>query len=338
MRARLRRHWLAIAFLVVVVLTVARFTGNIAADRWQESLDDDLGHAGAAANAEMLDLERTHLTALRGFAFASGFPEALEALDIARVEELLTPVDANLGVPMVDILDPEGRVVFAFRAEGEQAPIYRTRADVGIVARALRGEADEFGERYSTLLVSDEGPLVAGSSPVRVGDRVVGAVLVMTPLERVLDAADVGSFLTVYTGSSGVPLATTAPVKPRTLPKPLQRLLPAESLPVDSSFEVPGGTAREQLGALVIRHQPVAWLGAAGLDRTDDIRFDVRLVTVLGLLAAIALAVVITVLWTRFDGEPVAPDEPDDDDLPRGALPPPDRDRVPAVRAGRQRW
>ena len=336
MVARLRRHWLAIAFLIVVVLTVARFTGNIAADRWQASLDEKLDQAGAGANAEMLDLERTHLTALRGFAFASGFPEALAALDIARIEQLLTPVDANLGVPMVDILDPEGRVVFAFRAEGEQPPIYRTRADVGIVARALRGEADEFGERYSTLLVSDEGPLVAGSSPVRVGDRVVGAVLVMTPLERVLDAVQPGSFLTVYTGASGVPLATTAPVKPRTLPKALQHLLPAESLPVQSSYDVPGGTAREQLGALVIRHQPIAWLGAAGLDRSDDIRFDVRLVTVLGLLATIALAVIITVLWTRFDGEPVD-DEPADD-LPLGALPTPDRERVQSVRSGRQRW
>ena len=338
MRARLRRHWLSIAFLGVVVLTVARFTGNIAADRWQASLDEKLSSAGAGANAEMLDLERTHLVALRSFAFASGFPEALDALDLARVEELLTPVDANLGVPMVDILDPEGRVVFAFRAEGEQAPIYRTRADVGIVARALRAEADEFGERYSTLLVSDEGPLVAGSSPVKVGDRVVGAVLVMTPLERVLDATEASSFLTVYTGASGVPLATTSPVKPRTLPKELQHLLPPESLPVESSYDVPGGTAREQLGALVIRHQPIAWLGAAGLDRSDDIRFDVRLVTVLGLLAAIALAVIITALWTRFDDDPVGDDEPSEDDLPLGALPTPDRERVGSVRSGRQRW
>ena len=337
MVARLRRHWLAIAFLVVVVLTVARFTGNIAAERWRDSLDRQLGSAGAATNAEMLDLERNHLTALRGFAFASGFPEALDTLDIARVEELLTPVDANQGIPMVDILDPEGRVVFAFRAEGEQAPIYRTRADVGIVARALRGEADEYGDRYATLLVSDEGPLVAGSSPVKVGDRVVGAVLVMTPLERVLDAADVGAFVTVYTGASGVPLATTSPVKPRTLPKALEHLLPAESLPVTSSYEVPGGTAREQLGALVIRHQPIAWLGAADVDRSADIRFDVRLVTVLGLLAAIALTAIITALWTRFDGEPPA-DEPEEDDLPLGALPAPEREHAPSVRAGRQRW
>src|SRR5204863_231491 len=83
----------------------------------------------------------------------------------------------------------------------------------------------------------------------------------MTPLEDVLaaSAAKHGAFATVYTGTAGVPLATTAPVKPRTLPEPLHHLLPAENLPVRSSYSVPGGTAREQLGSLVVRNQPVAW-------------------------------------------------------------------------------
>jgi hypothetical protein len=301
--ARLRRHWVLVVLLLVVVVLVTRWTGEIAGTKATRALDERLADAGRGTNTDMVEVERDHLAALRAFAFASGLPEALDALDVAAVERLLTPVDANLGTPMVDILDPDGRVIFAFRAEGQQAPIYGERAAIGIVAKALAGESDQYGERFATLVVSDEGPLVASTSPVRLGGRVVGAIMVMTPLEDVLaaDTAKHGALLTVYTGTSGVPLATTAPVKPRTLPRALEHLLPAEALPVTSGYDVPGGRVREQLGQLVIRHEPVAWLGTAEKDRIGSTVLQVRLVTVGGLLAVLALGLVLATLWTRFD-------------------------------------
>jgi hypothetical protein len=317
LRERLRRCWPLLLALAVVAIVLVRSTGAVAAGEWRDSLDDRLAAAGAGTNAAMLDAERDHLAALRAFSFTSGLPEALDQLDIGAVERLLGPVDANLGVAMVDVLDASGRVVFAFRGDGQVPPIYRDRTDVGIVARALSGEPDQYGERFSTLLVTDEGALVASTGSVKVGDRVVGALLVMTPLADVLTASTNlhGSLLTVYSGDGGVPLATTAPVKPRSLPRSLHRLLPAEDLPATSSYEIPGGTAREQLGALVIRHEDVAWLGVAERDASGAVGSQVSLLTALAILLCGGIIVVLTIAWRRITD----PDDRDDapEEMPR---------------------
>jgi hypothetical protein len=340
-RERLRRCWPLLLALLVVAVILVRTAGSIAAGEWRDALDERLADAGAGTNAAMVDVERDHLAALRAFSFTTGFPEALESLDIATVEQLLGPVDANLGVAMVDVLDADGRVVFALRGDGQVPPIYRDRNDVGIVQRALQGEPDQYGDRFSTMLVTDEGALVASTGSVKVGDQVVGALLVMTPLSDVLTASTNlnGSMVTVYTGDGGVPLATTAPVKPRTLPGSLDELLPAEDLPATSSYDVPDGTAREQLGALVIRHEDVAWLGVAEEDRSGSVGRIVSLVTALAILLCCGIVVALTLAWRAIgmpDGDDVDVDEP-----PRtpSALPVPDADPL-EVRSpvSRSRW
>lgn len=339
-RERLRRCWpLIVAFLVVALLLI-RWTGSVAANEWRRSLDERLADAGAGTNAAMVDLERDHLAALRAFAFTTGLPEALDMLDIAAVEQLLGPVDANLGVAMVDVLDESGRVVFAFRGDGQVPPIYRDRADIGVVQRALTGEPDQYGERFSTLLVTDEGALVASTGAVKVGDRVVGALLVMTPLSDLLTSSTNlnGALLTVYSGDGGVPLATTAPVKPRSLPQSLHRLLPDEDLPVSSSYETPGGSTREQLGSLVIRHEKVAWVGVAERDRSGRVGSQVSLLTALAVLLCAGIALALTVAWRRV----TAPDDdggPDDAVRVPTALPRAETERVTIpTSVGRPRW
>jgi hypothetical protein len=340
LRERLRRNWLVLAFLVVVMVAVVRWADHTASGEWSTSLDERLTSAGAGTNAVVLDAERQHLEALRAFSFATGVPEALSTLDVASIERILTPVDANLSIPMVDILDESGRVVFAFRAEGQPSPIYRDRGPVGIVASALAGEPDALGERFSTLLVTDEGPLLATAGPVRLDSKVVGAVLVMTPIEEVLAESTTthGELLTVYTAAGGMPLATTAPVKPRTLPKDLANLLPAESLPVRSSYEVPDGQVREQLGALIVRHQPVAWLGVAELDTSGRLGGQIIVIFVLGLLAVAVLVVVVSVLWRRDGDGGGGPDDDDDDVFAVAELPTPSSARQTVQQGGRSRW
>lgn len=341
-RARLRSNWHVIALLVVIALSAIRWTGSVAGTEWRDALDERLADAGAGANSAMLDTERAQLTALRAFTFSSGVAEALRAVDVATIEELLGPVDANLGIPMVDVLDAKGQVVFAFRGEGQVPPIYRQRSDLGIVQRALRGEPDQYGERFTTLVVTDEGALVASVGPVRVGTTVVGALLVMTPLADVLGASSNqhGELLTVYSGDGGVPLATTAPVKPRTLPGSLERLLPPDKLPVTSEYDIPGGGAREQLGALIIRHEAVAWLGVADRDKAGRVGGQVSLLTAFALACCCLLVTMLTVRWRK---APAGPDDSGDIgadiDEPVAALPVPENDRIAVpMGAGRARW
>jgi hypothetical protein len=342
LRERLRRCWPIIAALVVLAIVLARWTGAVAGREWRSALDARLADGGAGTNASVLDTERDHLAALRAFTFTTGLPEALAALDLEVLEELLGPVDANLGVPMVDVLDESGRVVFAFRGQDQVPPIYRQRADMGIVQRALRGEPDQYGERFTTLVVTDEGALIASTGPVELNGRVIGALLVMTPLADVLTASanHNGHLLTVYSGDGGLPLATTSPVKPRALPRSLNRLLPAEDLPITSSYDVPDGSTREQLGALVVRHEPVAWLGVADVDSSGRVAREVSLVAVLGMVLTGGLVALLTIRWRK----PTDEAEPLQDDAstsePIGALEP--VSETDAVRiasgAGRTRW
>lgn len=338
-RERLRRCWPLLAALLVLALVLVRWTGSVAANEWRRSLDERLADGGAGTNAAMVELERDHLAALRAFSFTSGLPEALDQLDIAAVEELLAPVDANLGVAMVDVIDESGRVVFAFRGDGQVPPIYRDRADVGIVNRALSNEPDQYGDRFSTLLVTDEGALVASAGTVELGDRVVGALLVMTPLSDVLTTSTNlnGALLTVYSGDGGVPLATTAPVKPRTLPQSLHRLLPDEDLPVTSGYEIPGGSTREQLGSLVIRHENVAWLGVAERDRSGAVGSQVSLLAAVAILLCAGIAVALTLAWLKV----VGPADDESDEAPRvpTALPKAETDPITIpTGVGRPRW
>jgi hypothetical protein len=297
-RTRVRRTLPILVLLLVAALTVVRWTGSVAGAQWRDSLDERLADAGAGTNAAMVDTERDHLAALRGFAFTSGFAKALDELDVGTIEQLLSPVDANLGVPMVDVLDTSGRVIVAFRGERQVSPIYRDRADLGIVQRSLRGEPDEYGERFTTLVVSDEGALIASAGAVKLDDRVVGAIMVMTPVADVLTESTNrhGALLTVYSGDGGAALATTAPVKPRTLPTSLQDSL-SEDSPTASSYGIPGGTSREQLGALIVRHETVAWLGVAERDRSGRISTHISLLTAAAILICCLLTVAATVRW-----------------------------------------
>lgn len=341
-RERFRRTWPLLVVLVVVALSVIRWTGSVAGTEWRDALDERLADAGAGANAAMVEVERDHLSALRAFTFTTGVPEALAELDIEAIERLLGPIDANLGIPMVDVVDPSGRVVFAFRGEGQLPPIYRDRIDFSIVQRALRDEPDIYGERFTTMALTDEGALIASAGAVKLGDDVVGVLVVMTPLADVLTAStnQSGEMLTVYSADGGVPLATTAAVKPRTLPESLDRILPAEDLPVTSSYEIPGGSAREQLGALVVRHETVAWLGVADLDKSGRVSGQVSMLTAVAILLCSLLSVLLATRWR----DTPSPTSDDDDAMPSirrpvGALPTPAKERtqVPAG-VGRTRW
>jgi hypothetical protein len=247
-------------------------------------------------------VERDHLEAYRSLAFADGFAHDLARLDVHAIEDRLSPVDANHGIPMIDIIDEQARVVFAFRSSGAIRPIYRERREVSIVRQALAGERDEYGERFSTLLTTDEGPLIATAGPVRDAGRIVGAILVMTPLDQVLSQAVHlhGAALTAYSIDRGDPLATTTPIRPRTLGTELRtELAQSGRLPYATRFKISGAAQREQIGELVVRHHPVAFLGASLGDRSRQVALRVMGIAATGMAAMALLITMVVYSWVR---------------------------------------
>jgi len=306
---RRRRPWLQLLIALFVAIFAIYFAGQTAAHLWLEDLDKRLVDAGAGTNADAVGIERQHLAAYRAIAYADGFAPALQRYDAIDIERRLTPVDANHGVPMIDIIDDQARVVFAFRAEGAIRPVYRDRRSVAIVQKALKGEQDEYGDRFTDLIATDEGPLIATAGPVRLPDsqKIVGALLVMTPLDELLSQSTNfhGSRLTVYSLDRGDPMATTTPIRPRTFPTALRvALAQPERLPYTNRFNIDGKVQREIVGALTLRHRTQAFLGAALPDRSRYVAWRVMLIVAIGMLIVSIVVASVAYAWGRRYLEP----------------------------------
>lgn len=299
---RRRRPWGALLVALLAALIAIYLAGQTAARMWLEDLDARLLDAGAGTNALMISLEREHLEAYRSIAFSDGFATDLEVYDVLAIEDRIQPVDANHGIPMIDIIDDQNRVVFAFRAEGAIRPIYRERRDIEIVRQALAGERDEYGERFTSLITTDEGPLLATSGPVRRGDRIVGALLLMTPMDELLSQGRNlhGAHLTAYSFDRGDPLATTTPIRPRTFDtEERTRLAQPEELPHATRFQIAGKPQREQVGTLTVRHRPTALLGSALYDRSREVAIAVMIIVAIGMAVMSILVAIVVYGWTR---------------------------------------
>jgi hypothetical protein len=299
---RRRRPWVQLLLALLVAILAIYWSGQTAAGLWLHDLDTRLLDAGAGTNADVNALERDQLSAFRAVTYADSFAPALAHYDATQIERLLTPTDANHGMPMIDIIDDQTRVVFAFRANGAVRPIYRSRGDIGIVRQALAGETDQYGERFSDLLTTDEGPLVATAGPVRLGGKIVGAVLIMTPLDQLVSQAtnQHGALLTAYSLDRGDPLATTTPIRPRTLTTDLRvRLAQSGQLPWANRFKIGGKTNREQIGALTLRHKTVGFLGAALPDRSRYVAWRVMAIVALGFAVLGLIVGSVSYAWAR---------------------------------------
>lgn len=309
---RRRRPWLQLLIALLVAILSVYFAGQTAARMWLEDMDKRLLDAGAGTNAELTTTERLHLSAYRAVTYADGFAAALARYDARDIENRLTPVDANHGIPMIDIIDTQNRVVFAFRAEGAVRPVYRDRRGVDIVEKVLAGQSDQYGDRFSAVLATQEGPLIATAGPVRLNGKIVGALLLMTPMDELLSRASNihGAKLTAYSLDRGDPMATTTPIRPRTLGTELRtQLAQPERLPYADRFHINGKVQREQIGALVLRHETAAFLGAALPDRSREVALRVMLIAGIGMAIMAFLVWIVAYAWAKDKYE-------QDDELP----------------------
>jgi hypothetical protein len=279
-----RRVHLTLGILVAVA--TALWAGQRAADGVRANLDARLRDAGAGADAAVVAIEAEQLSALRGVTFTQGVGQALATHNVSELNDLVTPVQANADVPMVDVVLPGGKVLLAVRSKGAPAPV-ASRAGLPALARALRTGTRARGGRFSEVVIFRSGPTFLTIGPVFDGAKPVGAVLVMTPLADVLGriAQEVGTRLTAY-DANGAPIATTATYVPRPVNQATARALIGGG-PIVMRYAAPG--EREALGRLIVDHQPDALLGTALHDNSWVTGRAVLLIAALGLLATIVI-------------------------------------------------
>jgi putative nucleotidyltransferase with HDIG domain len=188
-------------------------TTSIVGSSLQERFDNRLLEAGRAAADTVVLQERKHLEVARTAAFTTGVPEAASRGNVGALRSLLLPIAANSGVDQMVLVGANGDALFAVAAGANGA--YAGLADPGVVAevpvvaKALRGEADASGDKFSDLVDLGEGYSLATVAPVYHGEELVGVVLVGTRLETLLPLMKAGAFADVTFYSDGAPIGST---------------------------------------------------------------------------------------------------------------------------------
>lgn len=278
--------------LLLAVLTVLWASGR-ATQGVRDGLDARLRDAGAGADAALVTLEAEQLSALRSITFTEGIGPAMAGRDAAALNRLVTPLQANSGVPMVDVALPDGRVEFAVRSKGAPQPV-ASRAGMPAIAQALSGAHEARGGRFTELAIFSSGPTIVTIGPVQDGARAAGVVMTMTPLADALGrlSQQVGAQLTAY-DADGAPIATTAAFQPAAVGREEARALIGGGALITRYVH---GNERETLGRLILDHQADAVLGVSLPDDSAATGRAVALYAALGLLGTI---LILSAFWLR---------------------------------------
>ena len=288
-----RQRWLHLAVGLVVAVLAVVWAGERATQGVRSNLDARLRDAGAGADAALVSLEAEQLSALRAVTFTQGVGPALAAHDVRLLNRLVTPIQANSIVPMVDVILPNGRVELAVRSKGAPAPV-ASRAGLPAIAQALQEARGRRGGRFSEVVIFASGPTLMTIGPVLDGSKPVGVALAMTPLADALGrlSQQVGTDLTAY-DTLGAPIATTATFQPRAVPRDTAQALIGGSALITRYVH---GNEREMLGRLVVDHEPAAVLGVALPDNSAATGRAVALYAALGLIGTV---LIVGAFWAR---------------------------------------
>jgi hypothetical protein len=287
------RRELHLAVGIVVAIATVWFAGSRATAGARAVLDDRLVQAGAGTDAALIGIESEQLAAVRAVAFTQGVATALADRNGPELNKLVTPLQANSTVPMIDVVEPDGRVLLAVRSKGAPAPV-ASRKGLRALGLSLRGIHGPRGGRFSEIVIYRSGPTLLTISPIVLGKKPVGAVLAMTPLADVLGriSQEVNVELTAY-DSIGDPIATTASFNPKAVDSDMaQALMGGAAIATRYDW----ADHREKLGRLIVDHQPDAVLGVALEDDSNVVGRTVSIYAAFGLLCT---ALILGTFWAR---------------------------------------
>ena len=288
----MRRELHLLAGIAVAVLTVL-FAGQRATDGARGQLDARLVAAGAGADAALVGIESEQLDVVRSIEFTQGAAQALARHDGPALNQLVAPLEANSNVPMVDVVQPDGRVLLAVRSKGAPPPV-ASRKGLKALQLSLAGAHGARGGRLSEVVIYRSGPTLLTIGPLILHGSPVGAVLAMTPLADALGriSQEVNAELTAY-DSIGDPIATTAAFNPKPIsPETAQTLVGGGAIVTRSA----GAGHREKLGRLIVDHEPDAVLGVALEDHSSTTG---RMVSISVALGLVCTALILGTFWAR---------------------------------------
>jgi signal transduction histidine kinase/HAMP domain-containing protein len=206
----------ALLTLMVAVIGIYLNT-RLVAGSLEERFSRQLIEAGMTVADGLALREQAHFSNLNTIAFTEGIDQAIVSRNYTRLKELVQPIAVNSQIDRVDVVGVDGLPLLAvYRPPGTRdVDAYQMSrgADLGdwqIVQKVLSGVQDAQGDKFVALTTLDDYQVFVTIHPVKQDNRVVGAVLVSSYMQDVLQTLQQASFadVTLY-DLDGAVLAST---------------------------------------------------------------------------------------------------------------------------------
>jgi two-component system phosphate regulon sensor histidine kinase PhoR len=174
---------IAVAVLGIFIAT------QLVAGSLQERFSNQLIDAGRVAADGLIRLERDHLELWRVLAVTDGLADAVQAGDGSQARLLIEGQTANRAMDSVQLVDANDRLVLSL--DRTPAGSYNATGNTSMPSwepldRALRGERDAAGDKFSGILYQVGQPYLFTVGPLQRGGTVVGALMIGTRLDNAL--------------------------------------------------------------------------------------------------------------------------------------------------------
>jgi diguanylate cyclase (GGDEF)-like protein len=190
---RIRTQIIVPFLLLMIILGVigTYLTTSLVANSLEARIADQLVHAQDAALDAAVQLQGRQVSAIRLIANTEGVDQAVASGNASALRQLVVPLEVNNRLGTVMIFNAAGTTILGVSQPDPTNPsglIFTSGADLSkqaVVAPVLAGSYDALGDKYIGYLGTPVSGLAA-AGPVTLGDKVVGGVLVVTPLNQVL--------------------------------------------------------------------------------------------------------------------------------------------------------
>ncbi len=194
----------ALLTLMVAVIGIYLNT-RLVASTLEERFYQQLVFSATAVADSLALREQSHLSNLNTIIFTEGVDEAIFVRDSDKLEDLILPVVVNSKIDRVDVVDTRGITLLqVYRPYGYDA--YTTAVggtSLGnwpIIQKVLSGVVDTQGDKFVSLRAEGDEPMLLTAQSVRRNGEIIGAVMVGTHIQSLLQSLGQASYsdVTLY--------------------------------------------------------------------------------------------------------------------------------------------
>ncbi len=285
---------------LLLALAGAFIATRLVSGSLEERTASHLGEATAAIRASLQRIEQEQLVTLRTVIHTQGVAQAMATRDLARLGELIVPINISDALDSVEIIASDGQELTGIQREagsstgtGYGFTVGRDLSRWPLVQRILADASPTESERPAQLVQTDVGYMLYTGSSVWHGEKLIGGVLVGRSWEDILRELSLETLaqLVVVDVEGNVVGSTVSEAVSSTQLPPL-----ADSAPSPAAFAAPqpwewqGQAYHLQYAPLEIRGNPLGTV-AVILPGTD-----ISSTTQLGRDALLALFALASVL------------------------------------------